>query len=56
MRGDLAIMDMIKNNRLIVDQATGLIYAPHSNTPGKPAGGQKRTRKAMPYLEAQRGA
>lgn len=38
MRGDLAILALIKNQRLRVDAEAGLVYATKSNTPDKPIG------------------
>lgn len=38
MRGDLAIVALIKSGRLRVDAEAGLAYAPRSNTPNKPIG------------------
>lgn len=46
MRGDLEIFDLIESGRLRVEPERGLVFAPRSNTPNKPAG----TRTAKGYI------
>ena len=38
MRGDVAILELLRTGRLLVDPDRGLAFAPRSNTPDKPIG------------------